>query len=156
MERNLWPDELKLLIVDDDQDVLNLIRLSLEPAGFRIIRTTKAEEGLELALREKPDLLLVDIMMPNLDGFELLRRIRRHPSMEKIPAIVISAWARNPDQQRMMQLCQEQGSNIDAYIGKPFDPADLLQTVKDVLIRYKEQILANKPVRKVRRRSATF
>jgi DNA-binding response OmpR family regulator len=92
---NLWPDELKLLSIDDDQEMLNLIRLSLEPAGFRVLRTTKPEEGLELALREKPDMLLLDIMLPGLDGLELLRRIRRQPKLAQIPAIIISARAGN-------------------------------------------------------------
>src|SRR6185503_892591 len=73
MSGNLWPDELKILVIDDEQDTLNLIRLSLEPAGFRVIRTTRPEEGLALALREEPDMLVLDLMMPNLDGMELLR-----------------------------------------------------------------------------------
>ena len=102
MSNNLWPDELKILTVDDDQDMLNLIRLSLEPAGFRILRTTKPEEGLNLALQEKPDLLLLDIMMPGIDGFELLRRIRRHPKLAHVPVIVISARASSADQLRML------------------------------------------------------
>ena len=85
---NLWPDELKILIVDDDQDMLNLVRLSLEPAGFRVLRTTKSDEGLDLALREMPDLLLLDIMMSGIDGLELLRRVRRHPKLTHIPAII--------------------------------------------------------------------
>jgi CheY-like chemotaxis protein len=131
---NLWPDELKILIVDDDQDMLNLVRLSLEPAGFRVLRTTKSDEGLDLALREMPDLLLLDIMMSGIDGLELLRRVRRHPKLTHIPAIIISAWANSPDQLRML---------------KPFELTTLLKTVKTVLIEHKDVLLEkNKPLQK--------
>ena len=141
MYQNLWPDELKILVVDDEQEVLNLIRLSLEPAGFRVLRTSKPEEGLSLALIEQPDLLLLDLMMPGLDGFELLRRIRRHPELEEMPVIVISAQASTVDHQRMLQLCQPTDEMVDAYLGKPFDPAYLLQTVKDVLVKHRDYLI---------------
>lgn len=140
MCQNLWPDELKILIVDDEQETLNLIRLSLEPAGFRVLRTTKPEEGLALALREQPDLFIFDIFMPGLDGYELLRRIRRHPNLRKVPALIVSAQAGTIDQQRMLQLFESSDKEIVAYIGKPFDPAYLLQTVKEVLISHKDYL----------------
>ncbi len=141
MYQNLWPDELKILVVDDEQEVLNLIRLSLEPAGFRVLRTSKPKEGLSLALAEQPDLLLLDIMMPGIDGFELLRRIRRHPKLEEMPVIVISAQASTVNHQRMLQLRQSAVGMIDAYIGKPFDPAHLLQTVKDVMVKHRDYLI---------------
>jgi len=138
---NLWPDELKILTVDDDQEMLNLIRLSLEPAGFRVLRTLKPEEGLNIALQEKPDLLLLDIMMPKIDGFEFLRRIRRHPKLKEVPVIVVSARASSADQLRMLRLSEVDGDDIDAYLGKPFDPGVLLKTVKEVLVTHKEYLL---------------
>jgi CheY-like chemotaxis protein len=140
MSPNLWPDELKLLAIDDHQDILNLIRLSLEPAGFRLIRTSNAVEGLSLALSEGPDLLLLDLMMPELDGFEVLRRLRRHPQTEKLPVIIISAKIGTVDQQRMLQIANPD-SSVDAYMAKPFSPAVLLQTVKEVLLKHRDNIL---------------
>ena len=145
---NLWPDELKILVVDDEQETLNLIRLSLEPAGFRVLRTTRPEEGLDLALKEYPDLLLLDIMMPGLDGFEFLRRIRRHPRLQDIPAIFISARATSADQLRMMQFTRTEIPHIDAYVGKPFDPGMLLKTVKKVLVEHREYLFAKKAAQK--------
>jgi two-component system response regulator AdeR len=141
MCQNLWPDELKILVIDDEQEILNLIRLSLEQAGFRVIRTTKAEEGLALVLQAKPDLLLLDVMMPDLDGLELLRRVRRHPAMGQVPVIIVSARASNINQQRMLQLSLSE-QDVAAFVGKPFNPGDLVQTVKEVLIQHKEFILA--------------
>ena len=135
---NLWPDELKILIIDDEQDTLNLIRLCLEPAGFRIIRTTKPEEGLDLAHREKPDLIVLDLMMPRIDGFELLRRIRRYPNLAYVPVIIVSAKTNRAEQLRMLKLGHPELDKIDAYIGKPFNPATLLRTVKQVLMLHKE------------------
>ena len=148
---NLWPDELKLLIVDDEQDMLNLIRLLLEPAGFRVLRTTKPEEGLNLAIKEKPDLLLLDLMMPGLNGYEFLRRIRRHPIVKQTPVIVISARAASIDQLRILKLSETEEDEIDAYVGKPFDPSLLLKTVKTVLLRHKDYLFEkNKPLAKAR------
>ena len=148
MSGNLWPDELKILVIDDEQDTLNLIRLSLESAGFRVLRTTRPDEGLALALHEQPDMLVLDLMMPNLDGMELLRRVRRNPKLEKVPVIVVSARATTTTQQRMLQVSQSQTDTVDAYVGKPFAPADLLKTVKNVLIKHKDYLLEkNKPLK---------
>ncbi len=149
MSGNLWPDELKILVIDDEQEVLNLIRLSLEPAGFRVIRTTRPEEGLNLALSEEPDLLVLDVMMPGLDGFELLQRIRRYPKLERTPVIIISAGAKTLSQQRMLRVSRAREEDVDAYIGKPFDPAGLLKTVKEVLLKHKDYLLEkNKPAQR--------
>lgn len=141
MYQNLWPDELKILVVDDEQDMLNLIRLSLEPAGFRILRTINPREGLDMVLLEQPDLLLLDVMMPGIDGFEFLRRVRRHPDIGQIPAIIISAQANWVAKQRMTELFAEQENGVDAYVSKPFEPGQLLKTVKDVLLNHRDYLL---------------
>jgi DNA-binding response OmpR family regulator len=141
LTNNLWPDELKILVVDDEQDILNLIRLSLEPAGFRVLRTTRSAEGLELALREIPDLLVLDIVMPGLNGLELLRRVRRHPKLKEVPAIILSANASTVNQRRMLKMAQEAEDHVDAYLGKPFNPSELLCIVKQVLVNHKDFLL---------------
>lgn len=141
MTENLWPDELKILVVDDEQDILNLIRLSLEPAGFRVLRARRSEEALDLALRELPDLLVLDIVLPGFDGLELLKRLRRHPKFQQVPAIVLSARANTVDQRRMLRIAETDDTHVDVYLGKPFDPRLLLQTVKEVLETHKAFLL---------------
>jgi DNA-binding response OmpR family regulator len=149
MYENLWPDELKILVIDDDQEFLNFIRITLEQAGFRLIRSSKPEEGLSLAMQELPDLLLLDLMMPHLDGLELLRRLRRHPKLKNMPVIVVSARINTLDQERMLQAANPDYNSIDAYLTKPFPPGALLQTVKDVLVKHKDYIFEkNKPQEK--------
>jgi two-component system alkaline phosphatase synthesis response regulator PhoP len=144
MYQNLWPDELKILVIDDDQEFLNFIRITLEQAGFRLIRSSKPEEGLNLAIQELPDLLLLDLMMPHLDGLELLRRLRRHPKLKKMPVIVVSARVNTVDQERLLQASNPDYNSIDAYLNKPFPPGVLLQTIKDVLIKHKDYIFEKK------------
>lgn len=141
MTSNLWPDELKILVIDDEQEILNLIRLSLETAGFIVLRTTDPEEGLSIAMREHPDLLLLDIMMPELDGLELLRRIRRHQKVGEIPVIIVSALSAHKAYERTLKLFDSQEDIIDAYLRKPFDAGRLLGTVKEVLLKNKDYLL---------------
>ena len=148
MYQNLWPDELKILVIDDDQEFLNFIRISLEQAGFRLLRTSKPEEGLSLAMQELPDLLLLDLMMPNLDGLELLRRLRRHPKLKRMPVIVVSASGNTIGQQQMLKAVNPDHNAIDAYLSKPFPPGALLQTVKDVLMKHRNYLLEKKKPQK--------
>ena len=157
MVPNLWPDELKILTIDDEWDILNLIRLSLEPAGFRVLRADSPEEGLKVAIKEEPDLMILDIMMPEVDGFELLRRIRRHPRIGQAPVIILSARAKSVMHQRMLTFLESKEFVIDAYVGKPFQPSRLLQTVKDVLVKHRDFLVEkNKRIEKPRAVSQTY
>jgi CheY-like chemotaxis protein len=135
---NLWPDELKILVVDDEQDSLHLMRFSLERAGFQVLRTSEPEASVNLAHQEKPDLLILGVKSPRFGSLELLRRIRRHPRLADIPAILVSASSNSPDQAHLLNLSLAQNSEIDAYIGKPFDPTLFLKTVKNVLVKNKD------------------
>jgi len=79
--------------------------------------------------------------MPGMDGFELLRRVRRHPNLKDVPVIIVSARANTVDEQRMLQLNLPAEEVIDAYLGKPIAPGFLLHTVKEVLVKHKEYLL---------------
>jgi CheY-like chemotaxis protein len=91
-------------------------------------------------MRENPDLLVLDVMMPGLDGLELLRRIRRCPRLAEVPAIIVSAMASSDTRLRMLKLTQTSADTIDAYVSKPFNPATLLKTVKHVLLHHRDYL----------------
>jgi len=98
---------------------------------------------------------LLDINLPGFNGLELLRRVRRHPLLEQVPAIIISARASTVDQQRMLKYSEEDDTNVACYLGKPFDPRDLLHTVKNVLIQHKDCLLEKRRAMAAKKRWKT-
>jgi len=122
---------LKILIADDDESVAEFIELSLRREGFELVLARDGEQTLKLALEELPDLILLDIMMPKVDGFEILRRLRADPSTETIPIILVTA--KNLSADKVLGLT----AGADDYILKPFDPMELVARVKSTLKRSK-------------------
>ncbi|MFN3790396.1 MHYT domain-containing protein [Massilia sp.] len=116
---------LTLLVVDDERDSLELVQQVLCETGARIVTATSAADALRMAGRHCPDLLISDIGMPLMDGFELIRRIRadRDKAVAGVPAIALTAFSRREDQQRALE------AGFDEYLAKPLRPALLLQTV---------------------------
>jgi CheY-like chemotaxis protein len=116
---------LTLLVVDDERDSLELVQQVLSETGARIVTATSAGDALRMAERYRPDLLISDIGMPLMDGFELIRHIRaeRDKSLAGVPAIALTAFSRREDQQRALE------AGFDEYLAKPLRPAVLLQTV---------------------------
>ena len=116
---------LTLLVVDDERDSLELVQQVLSETGARIVTATSAGDALRMAERYRPDLLISDIGMPLMDGFELIRRIRaeRDKTVAGVPAIALTAFSRREDQQRALE------AGFDEYMAKPLRPAALLQTV---------------------------
>ncbi len=121
----------KILIVDDDIDTLQLVGKMLERHGFEIIAANDGEKALELAPKEKPDLILLDIMMPGLDGFEVTRRLRSMTSTAFTPIIMFTAKAQVDDKVKGFE------AGADDYLTKPTHPAELLARVRTVLMRPK-------------------
>ena len=128
--RMLAPGEGKLtgvhvLAVDDDNDALSLVREVLETAGARVTTIDRAKEGLDLLQATRPTLLLADIGMPDIDGFELIRRIRRldDPQLRSTPAIALTAYARAEDRVKALE------SGFEMHLAKPADPAELVAAV---------------------------
>ena len=116
---------MTLLVVDDEPDSLELVQQVLAETGARIVTATSAGEALRMLERHQPDLLISDIGMPLMDGFELIRRIRagRQRNLAGVPAIALTAFSRREDQQRALE------AGFDEYLAKPLRPAVLLQTV---------------------------
>ncbi len=116
-----------ILTVDDERDVLELIRFHLTKAGYGVIQATSGREALDVIRSRPPDLVLLDLMLPDIDGFGVCEILRRHPSTAAIPIVIVSAWAA-PDTR---SLGLELGA-LD-YVTKPFSPKLLVARVQRLL-----------------------
>lgn len=117
----------KILVVDDEPDILDLVELSIASEGFDVIKATNGEEAIQQAERESPQLILLDISMPGMDGFETLEALRENPETEAIPVILLTARAQISDKLRGIS------SGAEDYITKPFNPSELIERVKSSL-----------------------
>ncbi len=119
----------KILIIDDDVDTLRLVGLMLQRQGYQISAAANGEQGLIKALEEKPDLILLDVMMPNLDGHEVSRRLRKNPATKSIPILMFTAKSQLDDKVVGFE------AGADDYLTKPTHPAELQAHVKALLSR---------------------
>ena len=117
----------RILIVDDEPDLIMMLRLRLEAAGYEILEAADGQDALEKARREKPDLIILDLMLPKLDGYKVCRMLKFDEKYKHIPIIIFTA--RVQDSQK--KLGEEVGA--DAYIAKPFEPPVLLGKIKELL-----------------------
>jgi len=121
-----------ILVVDDDPDIARFVEVNLRSAGYDVSVAGDGEEALERAADLRPDLVLLDVMMPRLDGFEVAQRLRKNPQTANTSIIMLTAKALSSDKVTGLQ------SGADDYIIKPFDPIELLARVKGTLRRAKE------------------
>ncbi|NLI76889.1 MAG: response regulator [Candidatus Riflebacteria bacterium] len=117
----------KILAADDEPHILRVVKDKLANAGFTVFTAVNGEEALQTALREKPDLILLDVMMPKMNGFDVCRTLRADPAFAAVPILLLTARGQEID--RRMGL--EAGAT--EYITKPFSPRQLLQTVQEKL-----------------------
>ena len=118
-----------VLAADDDPDILELVTFRLERSGYTVIQAHDGEEALQLALERKPDLAVLDVMMPKLDGFELTRRLRAEDATSRMPIILLTAKSQDVDVQQGFE------AGADDYIRKPFSPDELRARVQAILAR---------------------
>ena len=118
-----------VLAADDDEDILELVAFRLERSGYTVLRATDGEEALRLALEAKPDLAVLDVMMPKLDGFELTRRLRADDATSRMPIILLTARSQDADVQAGFD------AGADDYLRKPFSPQELRARVQALLAR---------------------
>jgi DNA-binding response OmpR family regulator len=118
-----------ILAADDDPDILKLVVFRLERSGYIVLQARDGEEALRLALERKPDLLVVDVMMPKIDGLELVRRLRAEEATSRIPIMMLTARAQDTD----LEAGFEAGA--DDYLRKPFSPLELQARVQAILGR---------------------
>jgi DNA-binding response OmpR family regulator len=118
--------EVRTLVVDDDPDVRLVCRVALTSFGHEVLVARDGEEGLAAALQERPDVIVLDIMMPRKDGLSLLRDLRTDDSTRDLPVILLSALAASADQLRGYE------AGADGYLTKPFSPDDLNSAIGHV------------------------
>ena len=117
-----------ILCVEDEPEMIDLIRLILGRRGFEVIGATGGVEGLKMVREQKPDLVLLDLMMPDMDGWEVYQQIKADEKTRGIPVIVVTAKAQSIDKVLGLHIAK-----VDDYIAKPFSPQDLLNSVERVL-----------------------
>jgi two-component system cell cycle response regulator DivK len=117
----------RILIVEDQEDNRIILRDLLGAAGYELIEAVDGAEGVRLALEEKPDLILMDIQLPRLDGYETTRRIKSEPSLAAIPIIAVTSYALSGDE------AKARAAGCDDYVTKPFSPRELLGKVREYL-----------------------
>jgi DNA-binding response OmpR family regulator len=118
-----------ILAADDDEDILQLVAFRLGRSGYRVLQARDGEEAVALALEHEPDLAVLDVGMPKLDGFEVVRRLRAHEATKGMPIIMLTARAQDTD--------VEEGFDAGAndYLRKPFSPQELKARVQSMLAR---------------------
>ena len=114
----------KILVVDDEQDIREIIRIPLTQDGFQVIEASNGKDAIELAKKEKPDLITMDIMMPRIDGFAAAKIIKEDPQTKDIPIIILSVLSQ--DKKKFIR-------GITDYISKPFRPDELVAKIKEAL-----------------------
>lgn len=119
----------KVLIIDDDLDTLRLVGLMLQRQGYQISAATNGEQGLTKALEEKPDIILLDVMMPDMDGYEVTRRLRKNPTTKSTPILMFTAKTQLDDKVTGFEV------GADDYLTKPTHPSELQAHIKALLAR---------------------
>jgi DNA-binding response OmpR family regulator len=122
-------DQKVVLAADDDEDILELVTFRLERSGYTVLQAHDGEEAWNLAQAQPPDLAVLDVMMPKLDGFELTRRLRAHEPTSRMPIILLTARAQDADVQQGFD------AGADDYLRKPFSPQELRARVQAILGR---------------------
>lgn len=116
-----------MLVVDDEVGILNMLKMFLEFSNYEVLTTATAEEGLRLVKRNTPDLILADILMPHMSGFELFEHLQSQEEFKKIPFIFLTALSNKKNMEKGLQM-----GALD-YIVKPFDEKKLLSKVNQIL-----------------------
>jgi two-component system, OmpR family, response regulator VicR len=123
---------LKVLYIEDDSEMITLVSLILNRRGYEVTGATGGREGLDLVHQSHPDLILLDLMMPDLDGWDVYHQIKSSENSRDIPVIVITAKAQPIDRVLGLHIAK-----VDDYISKPFRPAELLESI-DRIFAHKE------------------
>jgi DNA-binding response OmpR family regulator len=125
----------RVVCIEDEPEMIDLYRLILSRRGFEVIGADGGKNGLDAVRESLPNLILLDLMMPDMDGWEVYKRLKSDPKTETIPVIVVTAKAQSIDKVLGLHIAQ-----VDDYISKPFSPQELLDSVEKVLNKRQEAI----------------
>lgn len=117
----------RILVIEDQEDNRRIVRDLLTSVGYQIIEATAGDEGVALAKLHRPDLILMDIQLPGLDGYEATRQIKADPNLHHIPIIVVTSYALSNDDKKAFE------AGCDAYVSKPYSPRNLLAKIREFL-----------------------
>jgi PleD family two-component response regulator len=123
-EEEIVENKIKVLVADDDKNVINIIRYSLDSDQFEVLEAANGKEALGMVFARSPDILILDIMIPEMDGYMVCEELRKHDSTKNLPIIILSAKTSVEDKVKAM------GLGIDDYMIKPFDPRELEARIK--------------------------
>jgi two-component system, OmpR family, response regulator VicR len=118
----------RVVYIEDEQEMVDLVRLILSRKGYEVLGADGGRKGLQLVIDQLPDLVLLDLMMPDMDGWEVYQQMKANEKTRQIPVIVITAKAQSIDKVLGLHIAK-----VDDYISKPFSPQDLLDSVEKVL-----------------------
>jgi DNA-binding response OmpR family regulator len=120
----------RVVCIEDEPEMIDLVKLILTRKGFQVVGAMGGREGLEMIAREKPDIVLLDLMMPDMDGWEVYQKMKANEATKNTPVIVVTAKAQSIDKVLGLHIAK-----VDDYITKPFGPQELLESVEKVLAR---------------------
>jgi len=118
----------RIVCIEDEPEMIDLFRLILTRRGFEVIGANGGRQGLELVKEIKPDLILIDLMMPDMDGWEVYQNLKANEDTQNIPVIVVTAKAQSIDRVLGLHIAK-----VNDYIAKPFSPSSLLESIEQVL-----------------------
>lgn len=118
----------KILIIEDEADILNVLKKRLSDSGFEVILSMDAYQGVEAAHKERPDLIVLDLVMPAGGGWSVLKNLKASTHTRDIPVIVLTGLKDKKQKERLFS------QDIEAYFEKPYDPKELINKIKDILV----------------------
>ena len=124
----------RVVCIEDEPEMIDLMRLILSRKGYQVIGAMGGREGLEAVQRETPDVVLLDLMMPDMDGWEVYQKMKANEATKHIPVIVVTAKAQSIDKVLGLHIAK-----VDDYITKPFGPQDLIDSIEKVLARKEKE-----------------
>ena len=129
------PEHIKILVIDDDSDIHTLVKKILEPKSYDVVCAYNGDEGLRKVVEERPDLIILDVIMPGKHGFEVCRELKtdeKYHFFSNIPVLMLTVY---PEDREKMHLSMREGMMMEAedYLQKPVDPQELVNRVEDLL-----------------------